>query len=163
MLSVARRYLRCEQDAADAVQDAFISAFQGIEGFAGTSRLSSWLHRIVVNACLMKLRAQSRKHELPFGDDLPSFDSLGHHVRPVAQWSPEGLSDACASELKSHIRACIDQLPDSYRTVLMLRDIEERDTEETAMLLGESPANVKTRLHRARQTLRVRIEPLLIR
>jgi RNA polymerase sigma-70 factor (ECF subfamily) len=158
MLSVARKFLRCEQDARDAVQDAFISAFQGIQSFAANSSLSTWLHRIVVNACLMKLRSQSRKREVAIDDLMPTFDSLGQFCRPVSQWCPEGCAGACAAELKAHVRQCIEQLPESYRTVLLLRDIEERDTMETAYLLGESQANVKTRLHRARQALRPRIE-----
>ncbi len=162
MLNVASRFLRCEQDAADAVQDAFVSAFQNIGNFEGNSQLSTWLHRIVVNASLMKLRSQSRRHEEQTGSEVPEFDSRGAHARPVSEWSPEGLTRACAVELKSQVRQYIDELPESYRTVLLLRDIEECDTEETARLLGESPANVKTRLHRARKALRSKIEPFML-
>jgi RNA polymerase sigma-70 factor (ECF subfamily) len=162
MLTVARRFLRCEHDAHDAVQDALVSALQAIRSFSAAARLSSWLHRIVVNVCLMKLRTRSHKHQVRLDDDLPIFDSPGKHARPVSQWSPEGCARACSAELKFHVRESIDRLPESYRTVLLLRDIEERDTKETARLLGESQANVKTRLHRARQALRARIEPLML-
>lgn len=156
MLAVARRLLRCEQDAADALQDAFVSAFQGVGAFAGTCRLSTWLHRITVNACLMRLRAQGRRrrHEVALDDLLPGFDDTDHHERPVAPWADQPPARAAAAELRARVRACIDRLPQAYRLVLLLRDIEELDTAETARLLGCSPANVKTRLHRARLALR---------
>jgi RNA polymerase sigma-70 factor (ECF subfamily) len=94
-------------------------------------------------------------------ENLPGFDSLGRYSRPVSEWSPEGCAVASEAELKSQVRRCIDQLPESYRAVLLLRDIEEYDTRETARMLGESEANVKTRLHRARQALRAKIEPFM--
>jgi RNA polymerase sigma-70 factor (ECF subfamily) len=160
MLAVARRFLRCEEDSADAVQDAFLSAFRSLAHFEGNSTLGTWLHRIVVNACLMKLRAQSRSRQVPIDDLLPTFDETGHHTRPVRPWEEQGLARLTREETRSQVRACIDQLPDSYRTVLLLRDIEELDTEETARHLGIAPGAVKTRLHRARQALRALLEPL---
>lgn len=163
MLSTARRFMRCEQDAADAVQEAFINAFRKMETFDGDSRLYTWLHRIVVNACLMKLRSRSRKPAISIDDCLPQFDSNGHHELRVSSWSGDGYQHAAASEMRERVRACIDQLPDSYRQILLLRDIEELGTEETAKLLGESIANVKTRLHRARQALRTLLEPVFTR
>lgn len=156
MLAVARRFLRCEQDAADAVQDAFLSAFQSIDTFVGGSRLSTWLHRIVVNASLMKLRSKSRRHEVRVEEDTPLFDKDGRHARAVPDWDPHFRAES--EDLKEQVRRCIDELPESYREILMLRDIEERGTEETANLLGETVGNVKTRLHRARHALRARIE-----
>jgi RNA polymerase sigma-70 factor (ECF subfamily) len=73
MLSVARRMLRSDEDARDAVQDAFLSAFRGLPQFEGTARLTTWLHQIVVNACLMKLRTRRRKPEDPIEALLPKF------------------------------------------------------------------------------------------
>lgn len=159
MQSVARRFLRCQEDRNDALQDAFISAFRGIDGFAGGASLGTWLHRIVVNACLMKLRSQSRRHAMPIDDLLPTFDDTGHHTRSVVGWHGDPVARLSNAETRMRVRACIDQLPESYREILLLRDIEEIDTEQTATMLGLSQAAVKTRLHRARQALRTLLAP----
>jgi RNA polymerase sigma-70 factor (ECF subfamily) len=160
MLAVARRMMRCEQDADDAWQDALLCVFRKAEMFEESSRLSTWLHRITVNACLMKLRSQRRRHEVEIDDLLPNFDQSGHHAGRVAAWDEAPLSNVEASETRQQVRACIDQLPETYRTVLLLRDIEEMDTEEVAGLLNCTSNCVKTRLHRARQALRTLLEPV---
>jgi RNA polymerase sigma-70 factor, ECF subfamily len=162
MLAVARRMLRSDEDAADAVQDAFISAFTSIRRFRGGSSLYTWLHRIVVNACLMRLRSLGRRNEISLDSLCPALGESGRHVQPVAAWSEPALKQLESAEIRATVRCCIDQLPDGYRTILLLRDIEELDTDETAKLLGLSPANVKTRLHRARQALRRLIEPRFV-
>lgn len=154
MFSVARRMLPCEQDAADAVQDAFISAYRSIGSFEGHAKLSTWLHRITVNACLMKLRSGSRRASASIEDLLPQFDETGRHAHPVRQWSEETFARVAADETRAQVRAAIDKLPEPYRMVLLLRDIQELSTDETAQILGCTTANVKTRLHRARQALR---------
>lgn len=159
MLAVARRLLRCEEDCADAVQDAFLSAFRNLSSFAGQSSLGTWLHRIVVNTCLMKLRAQSRRRDVPMDDLLPTCDDSGHHAQPERESAEQAPALLVRAETLALVRACIDQLPDAYRTVLLLRDIEEHDTDQTAHLLGIAPGAVKTRLHRARQALRSLLEP----
>ena len=162
LLAVARRLLPSEEDARDAVQDAFLSAFRSIDRFEGGSRLSTWLHRIVVNAALMKLRSRRRKPEQPIEDLLPGYLDDGHLAKPAVDWTPtdEILANQETREL---VRKAIEQLPDGYRNVLLLRDIEELDTEETAELMGMSTSAVKTRLHRARQALRGLLEPQLKR
>jgi len=162
MLGVARRFLRTEEDSADAVQDAFLSAFRSLEGFERNSALGTWLHRIVVNVCLMRLRARSRSREVRIDDLLPTFDETGHHSHPVRPWEDDALARLTRAETRAHVRACIDRLPDPYREVLVLRDIEELDTEQTAQQLGINPGAVKTRLHRARQALRTLLEPLVL-
>ncbi|MEO6435054.1 MAG: sigma-70 family RNA polymerase sigma factor [Tepidisphaeraceae bacterium] len=159
MLAVARRFFRNEEDAADAVQDAFASAFGALDRFAGKSQLGTWLHRIVVNACLMRLRRE--KHEESIEPLLPTFQADGHHAAAVKPWTDDVIESAQRSELRDQVRRCIDQLPASYRTVLLLRDIEEFDTAETARLLECSENNVKVRLHRARQALRSLLEPMM--
>jgi RNA polymerase sigma-70 factor (ECF subfamily) len=159
LLAVARRILNNEEDAHDAVQDAFISAFKGIGSFEGTARLGTWLHRIVVNAALGRLRSRERHPEHSIEDLLPHFGEDEHQLHPPAPW--KGTSDAIAVQKESRelVRRCIDQLPETYRTVLLLRDIEGLDTEETARLLETSVGVVKTRLHRARQALRTLLDP----
>jgi RNA polymerase sigma-70 factor, ECF subfamily len=161
MLAVARRFLRTEEDSADAVQDAFFSAFRSLDSFAGNAALGTWLHRIVVNVCLMRLRARSRSREVRIDDLLPSFDASGHHCLPVPAWEEHVLARLSRAETRAHVRACIDQLPDAYREVLLLRDIEELDTEQTAQQLGIHSGAVRTRLHRARQALRTLLEPVV--
>jgi RNA polymerase sigma-70 factor (ECF subfamily) len=162
MLAVARRFLRTEADSADAVQDAFLAAFRALDGFEGTAALGTWLHRIVVNVCLMKQRAQSRCREIRIDDLLPTFDETGHHSRPVRRWEEHGLARLIRDETRVQVRACIDQLPDGYREVLLLRDIEGLGTEQTALQLGLNQGAVKTRLHRARQALRNLLEPIVL-
>jgi len=162
MLAVARRFLRTEEDSADAVQDAFLSAFRSLDGFAANSALGTWLHRIVVNVCLMKLRAQSRNREVRIENLLPTFDETGHHSRPVRVWENQALARLTQAETCARVRACIDRLPNPYRQVLLLRDIEDLDTEQTAAHLGINPGAVKTRLHRARQALRTLLEPVVL-
>jgi RNA polymerase sigma-70 factor, ECF subfamily len=159
MLAVARRLLRSEQDSADAVQDAFLAAFRSLDKFEGNSSAGTWLHRIVVNACLTRLRTQSRSRAVPIDKLLPTFDETGHHTRPVRPWAEEALSQLIREETRIQVRACINRVPEPYRTVLLLRDIEELDTDETAAHLGLTVGAVKTRLHRARQALRTLLEP----
>ena len=158
LLAVARRYLRSEEDARDAVQDAFVSAFKAIDRFEGGSRLSTWLHRIVVNASLMKLRTRRRKPEESIEDQLPGFLEDGHLAEPTPGWRARADDLLETGEDRRAVREAIEALPDSHRTVLLLRDIEGFDTERTAQELGIKPGAVKTRLHRARLALREQLE-----
>lgn len=158
LLAVARRILPTEDDARDAVQDAFLFAFRSLDRFEGHARLSTWLHRIVVNASLMRLRTKRRKREEPLDPLLPTYQDDGHHAERFATWDdPIGALEQ--ADTKALVRRLIDQLPNGYRTVLLLRDIEGLDTEETATLLETTPNAVKVRLHRARQALRTLLAP----
>lgn len=158
LLATARRLLRSEHDAQDAVQDAFLSAFKSIGQFTGSAKLSTWLHRIVVNVALMKLRSRRRRPEESIDELLPHFDAQGEWMTKVTSWETSTEQLLQRQETRALVRQCIDCLPDSSRTVLLLRDIEELDTEETADLLGITPNAVKIRLHRARQALRTLLE-----
>jgi RNA polymerase sigma-70 factor (ECF subfamily) len=159
LLAVARRLLGDGEDARDAVQEAFVSAFRAIGSFAGDAKLSTWLHRIAVNAALMKLRTRRRKPEQPIDDLLPTFEADGHRRDPGGPWQPAERLER--RETRKLVRDAISRLPESYRTVLVLRDIEELDTAEVAELLGVNAGVVKTRLHRARQALRTLLDPHL--
>lgn len=161
LLVVARRILGNEEDAREAVQEAFLSAFKGLAAFDGGSRLTTWLHRIAVNAALMKLRARKRRPELSLDGLLPRFVDDGHQADPPAAWAERADVALARKETREEVRRMIDRLPESYRTVLLLRDIEEVDTEEAARLLGVSVGVVKTRLHRARQALRTLLDPVI--
>ena len=157
MLAVARRTMRAEDDARDAVQDAMLAAFKSIRFFREDARLSTWLHRITVNACLMKLRSARRRPTARIDDLLPRFDDTGHRIEEEGE-AFDYAAAADAPAIRARVRACIEKLPESHRVVLLLRDIEELDTTETAARLGISIENVKTRLHRARQALKRLIE-----
>jgi RNA polymerase sigma-70 factor (ECF subfamily) len=168
LLAVCRRLLANEDDAQDAVQDAFLSAFKALGGFEGGSKLSTWMHRIAINAALMKRRARRRRPELSIEELLPRFLDDGHHAEPPVPWSRSSLrGDPGAEagreiereETRRQVLACIDRLPENYRSVLLLRDIEELDTEETARALGMTANAVKVRLHRAHQALRTLLDP----
>ena len=156
---VARRIVRNDEDARDVVQEAFLSAFRNINRFAGDSRLSTWLHRIVINTALMKLRTRRRKPEESLEPLLPAFLGDGHHGEKFTAWSERADQALSRKETQAAIRQHIDELPESFRTVLLLRDIEGLSTEETARLLETTPNAVKIRLHRARQALRTLLAP----
>jgi RNA polymerase sigma-70 factor (ECF subfamily) len=159
LLAVARRILRNEEDANDAVQDAFVSAFKGIGQFQEHSRLGTWLHRIVVNAALGRLRGLERHPERSIEDLLPHFGEGEHQLDPPVPWKAAPETSLQQQESRELVRHCISQLPETYRTVLLLRDIEGLDTEQAGQVLGTSPGVVKTRLHRARQALRTLLDP----
>ena len=153
LLAVARRFVRNDEDAQDIVQSAYLSAFRALEQFEGNCQLSTWLHRIVVNTALMKLRSRKRKPEESIEDLLPTFQDDGHHVEQFSDWSAPADVLLERRQTRVTVRACIERLPDNYRAVLLLRDIEERSTQEVAEALSMTPTAVKVRLHRARQAL----------
>jgi RNA polymerase sigma-70 factor, ECF subfamily len=160
LLVVAHRFLGCEAESADAVQDAFLAALESLPSFRGDARLGTWLHRIVVNCCLMQLRIKKRRRTVQIDSLLPQFDETGHHAAPVAAWQRPPHEVCCDAELRHEVRKAIDQLPDLHREILLLRDIDGLDTAKTASLLDVSESVVKTRLHRARQALRTLLEPV---
>ena len=159
MLAVVKRFFTDSNDAQDALQDAFLSAFKGLPMFDGRSQLGTWLHRIVVNSSLMKLRTRRRYPEQSIDDLLPEFLEDGHRASPSPRWK-NSLSEMDKAETREAIRNQIAKLPESYRTVLLLRDIEEYDTETVARMLEMTESAVKVRLHRARQALRTLLDPL---
>ncbi len=160
LLQVARRYLG-EEDAQDALQDGFLSAFRSIEHFQGQADIGTWLHRIVVNAALKVLRTKRPEREQPIEDLLPTFDSQGYRESVGPAWHQGTLEALERDAMNKAILACIHRLPESYRTVVLLRDIEEFNTAETALLLKISENAVKLRLHRGRQALRELIDACL--
>lgn len=153
LLAVARRFTSNDEDARDVVQSAYLSAFRALHTFEGRCRLSTWLHRIVVNTALMKLRSERRKPEDSIDAWLPAFGDDGQHVEQFADWSAPADELLSRNQTRATVRKCIRQLPENYRAVLLLRDIEERSTQEVAAMLGLTPTAVKVRLHRARQAL----------
>ena len=161
LFSVARRIVGSDEDARDVVQEAFLSAFRGLAKFQGEARLSTWLHRIVVNTALMKLRTRKRKPEESIEPLLPGFLGDGHFTERLRDWSEPVDQALSRAETRAVVRHRINELPESFRTVLMLRDIAGLSTAETAKVLETTPNAVKIRLHRARQALRTLLAPHL--
>ena len=163
LLRLARRLLPNEEDARDALQDAMVNVYRSIGNFESGSALLTWLHRIVVNSALMKLRTRKRHPEEDIEQYLPRFLEDGHQRIPSTPWTksaPESAQSVLErEELRAAVRAAIDKLPEAYRIVLQLRDIEELSTAETAEILGVTSNVVKIRLHRARQALRTLLDP----
>jgi RNA polymerase sigma-70 factor, ECF subfamily len=147
-----------EQDAEEVVQDALWAVVRKIATFRGDSAFGSWLYRIVANAAYQKLRGRQRRgRELSLDEVLPLFDESGCHVAPIADWSPRVGNPEVQAELRMALTSAIDELPATYRAVLVLRDVEGRSTREIANTLGISVPLVKTRVHRARLFLRKRL------
>lgn len=161
MLALADQLLKSRELAEDAVQEALISAVKNIHQFEQRSTLKTWLHRITVNVSLSKLRQIKRRAEQSIDDLLPEFDR--HDCRIEKPWTNlTPLEEVLESDiLRDQVKSCIDELPDSYRIVLLLRDIEGLSTAEVATELELSEANVKVRLHRARAALKKLLEPIL--
>ena len=155
---LASRITGNNQDAEEVVQDALCTVVRKIDTFRGESAFGSWLYRIVANAAYHKLRGrQNRWRELSLDDVLPLFDANGCHIAPVADWSSRVDNPAMQAELRTALTAAIDELPATYRSVLVLRDVEGRSNPEIAHALGLTVPVVKTRVHRARLFLRKRL------
>jgi RNA polymerase sigma-70 factor (ECF subfamily) len=161
MLAVARRYLDSEEAAQDCVQEAFVAAFNALDRFEGRSTLATWLHRITVNAALQALRRRRGKEELSIEPWLPTFDDEGFLEGPTQLTTADAEELIARDDVRAQVRAAIDRLPESYRNVLLLRDIEGLSMKEVAEMLELTENNAKVRLHRARTALKKQLEPLL--
>lgn len=151
---VASRVLGDPRDAEDVTQDVLLVVIRKVGTFKGEAAFSSWLYRIAVNAAYGRLRWRRARAEVALEPLLPVFDSEGRHVRPVVDWSPRVEDPAAAGEARAALERAIARLPDEYRIVLVLRDVEGLTNEATADSLGLTVAAVKSRLHRARLALR---------
>jgi len=159
-------FLMCGQreDAEDVAQDTLLKVFESIDQLRDPRMLKSWVFRIAKNECLMKRRKSvfAPKQELSLDELRPEASGSGASRRlEIADWSalPDDL--LLDSELKDAFTRSIGQIPEIYRSVVLLRDVEELTTEETAEILEISPDSVKTRLHRGRLALRQEMDVFL--
>lgn len=160
--AIANRYLRSEADAADCFQDTFVAVFQSIDSFQRRSPIRHWVRGIAVNQCLMRLRKRQRRREESIEHMLPMFDEHGKRVGVASPQEISGIGDSLdVEQVRQTVRECIDRLPDNYRLVLLLRDIDGYSTNEVASLVGIKVNAVKTRLHRARSALKFLLAPVL--
>lgn len=160
MLSVARRMMKDDAAAQDCVQEAFLSAHRAIAKFEPHGSLGGWLHRITVNACLMRLRSAKRLAETSIDELMPTFRDDGLRLGEPRTEIRDPESELETAQVRRYVREKIDELPDGYRIVLLLRDIEGYSTRETADAMGIGEGAVKVRLHRARAALKTLVEPL---
>ena len=150
LYNMAYRIMGNQTDAEDAVQDAFLSAYRNYDKFRGDSAVSTWLYRIGMNACLMKLRKEKKSRYLT---------QIGVEDLQIASWPEEGPERAALnSELKEHLEQGLALLPPQLRMAVVLRDVQELSNEEAADALGITVSSVKARLHRGRVLLRKFLE-----
>lgn len=159
----AYKLCRDREKAQEVFQDTFINVYRKLSTFTGRSQLSTWLYTIVANNCLMKQRKR-RMQELE--DPLEVLDEppTTHHqpaASQIAPWVSTPADVLLSKELKGHLDAAINKLPEGYRAVFILRDLEERSTEETAEILKISIEATKSRLRRARAFLRNSLAPFM--
>ncbi len=155
--NLAMSILRNSSDAEEAAQDVFLTVVRKADTFQGNSALYSWIYRICVNACLMRLRRRKRDGTVSIDDFMPVFTEEGRHASPVDDWSREVERRMLNKELGGVIRKYTYKLSEKYRIVFILSDVEGLSNEETAAVLGLSVPAVKSRLHRARLYLRERL------
>lgn len=160
LLAIARRLLGSEDDARDAVQEAFLSAFRSLDRFDGAARIGTWLHRIAVNAALMRARSRARKPLDALEDLLPSFSETGGLWESLPSSWGAPADRLQREETRQAVRAAIEKLPPDSRSALVLRDIEGLETAAVAEALGIRPETARVRIHRARQALRTLLDPL---
>jgi RNA polymerase sigma-70 factor, ECF subfamily len=151
---VARRSLGDPRDAEEVTQDVLMTVVGKIATFRREAAFSSWLYRIAANAACERVRSRRSRAEVPLDPLLGVFDDAGQHVHPVVDWSGKLDDAAVAEETRSALERGISRLPEEYRVVLVLRDVEGLTNEETAEALGLTVPAVKSRLHRARLFLR---------
>jgi RNA polymerase sigma-70 factor, ECF subfamily len=145
-------------DAEEVVQDVFLTLFNKIHTFEERAALGSWLYRVATNAALAKRRGRRSDREVPLDSILPTFLPDGHRAGEreftLRDWSRTPESALLSQETREIVQRAIGLLPEQYRAVLVLRDIEGLGNDEVAEIVGDSVAAVKSRLHRARMVLR---------
>jgi RNA polymerase sigma-70 factor, ECF subfamily len=161
VVGLAMSILKNKSDAEEAAQDVFFTVVRKADRFQGNSALYSWIYRICVNTCLIRLRGKRRQETLSIEEFMPVFTEDGMHASPVEDWSKEVARKMLDKELGQVIRRFTDELSEKYRVVFVLSDVEGLSNEETAQVLGLTVPAVKSRLHRARLYLRERLSRYL--
>lgn len=151
----ARHIVQNDEDAEDVLQEAMLKAFEHLDSFQGNSKFYTWLVRIAVNESLMKLRKRKSDRSVSLDESIETDEEP--IVREIAVWDDNPEQRYSQTELREILDKAIDSLKPIFRTVFILRDVEELSTEETAEILGLSIAAVKSRLLRARLQLRERL------
>ena len=161
IFNLAMSILKNESDAEEAAQDVFMTVIRKADTFQGNSAFYSWMYRICVNTCLMRLRGKRRNETVSIEEFMPVFTDEGMHASPMDDWSKEVERDALNEELGEMIRKYTEELSEKYRVVFVLSDVEGLSNEETAKILGLTVPAIKSRLHRARLYLREQLSRYL--
>lgn len=156
---VARAIVKNDSEAEDVVQAAYVNAYASLGTFRGDANLATWLTRIAFNEALGRLRRQRPMVELEVLDAEWSGGQRMNALSPMTQNDPEQA--AAQGQIRVLIERAVDDLPENFRLVFVLRDVEDLSVEETAGLLSVPAATVKTRLHRARRQLRQALDAQL--
>ncbi len=149
---VARSILGNDNEAEDVMQEAYVRAYAHLDQFAGRAKFSTWLTKIAVHEAFARLRRSGRLESME-SETFPN----GDHMNTLQSHTPDPERQAFDRELSAALENAVESLPEIYRSVFMLRGIEEMSTEETAESLGLSEEAVKARLHRARALLRKKL------
>lgn len=156
VMNLALRFTRNQEDAEEVMQDVFTTVYRKIDGFRGQSAFSSWLYRIVVNAAFMKLRKKKQNQTISMEDLAPAVKQYCMERDTLASAHSHGV--AVTRELQEVLQKAIDRLPDQYRAVFVLRDVDGLSNQETGEILDLSIPAVKSRLHRSRIMLRKKLQ-----
>jgi RNA polymerase sigma-70 factor (ECF subfamily) len=158
LYNFGRRMCRNESDAEDLVQETLLSVFRHLNDFRYETKFKNWLYRVAANTCLKKRRRSKYAPEPDLSLEELARPEEAENLDQVPEWARMPLEQLLNEELLETLSQAIWSLPEKYRIVTVLRDVEEFSTEETAQILHLSPANVKVRLHRARLFLRDRLK-----
>lgn len=150
-----------EADALDCVQEAFLLAHRNLKEFEHRAQFSSWLHRILVNVALGRVRRRSTRPEVSLDELQPTFDAKNCRHEPAGAPPPDAQTLLERAETRASVRDAIAHLPEQYRQIVVLRDIEGLSTNEAAAALGLTAGAAKVRLHRARASLKRLLEPVM--
>lgn len=161
LFRAARAVVRDDAEAEDIVQETYVSAFTKLGSFRGSSRLSTWLTRIALNEALGRARKRRPAAELSELDVADSANGGSVIMFPTSLKPPGADAELARKQVRDLLEKAVDDLPDPFRLVFILRDIEEMSIEDTAIQLALKPETVKTRLHRARRLMRVAVEKQL--
>lgn len=158
LFRVARAIMRNDDEAEDVVQEAYVKAFTRLDTFRGDSKFSTWLTRIALNEALGRVRRRRPSADLSEIDAATGTSNGCVIMFPTSLMPPAADSELARSQVRAFLERAVDELPDTFRVVFILRDIEDMSTEETAIQLGIKPETVKTRLFRARRLMKTSIE-----
>jgi RNA polymerase sigma-70 factor (ECF subfamily) len=156
VMSLALRFTRNQEDAEEVMQDVFTTVFRKIDGFRGQSAFSSWLYRIVVNAAFMKLRKRKQNQTVPMDDLSPAIKQFCVDRDTLTGTYSQNI--AVSHEMQAVIQQAVNRLPDQYKAVFVLRDVDGLSNQETGEILNLSIPAVKSRLHRSRIMLRKKLQ-----
>lgn len=154
--NLAFRMMGNREDAEDVLQDTFVNVIRALDKFQGRSSFSTWLYRVGANAALTRLRQQGKRtrSEDEFLDEVYAVKDAARSGTPLADWSNAPVEELLSEEAVEKMNEAIEDMPEIYRAVFVLRDVEDLSTAETAAVLDLTEAAVKSRLHRARLYLR---------